>query len=110
MYSFLYFAFSKICDSLENTDKYKRQQLNKLTSNFKRIKGTCSNSFNSHDEIVNSTTPSYKKEGCVFYAVLNKTVSVREIRKYLLNHSERAKTACRQLLCLYDVLRRPDYP
>ncbi|MGE6162319.1 SIR2 family protein [Aeromonas salmonicida] len=102
------FAFSKICDSLENTDRYKKQQLNKLTSNFNRIKNTCDNNFSSHDEIVNSTTPSYKKEGCIFYAVLNKTIRVTEIKKYLLNHSERAKTACRQLLCLYDVLSYGD--
>lgn len=96
------YAFSSICPELENTTIYKQRQLDKIVSQLTRIKA-CQSDANSIEEIIENTK-EYKIPNTIMYCVLNDTISLKQLRSYLISRSHNVDTHYRRMLCLYDYL------
>ncbi|EEZ9849712.1 SIR2 family protein [Escherichia coli O21] len=96
------YAFSSICPELENTETYRKRQLDKIIGNLSRIK-TCKSEAVSIDEILKETK-EYKVANTIMYCVLNDTISLKQLRDYLTKPGHKIDTQYRRLLCLYDYL------
>ncbi|ECH3104848.1 SIR2 family protein, partial [Salmonella enterica] len=96
------YAFSSICPELENTETYRKRQLDKIIDNISRIKA-CKSEAVSIDEILKETK-EYKVANTIMYCVLNDTISLKQLRDYLTTPGHKIDTQYRRLLCLYDYL------
>ncbi|HCX5230478.1 TPA: SIR2 family protein, partial [Escherichia coli] len=96
------YAFSSVCPELENVQLYKDRQLDKIINQLTRIKA-CKCDATTIDEIL-ETTKEYKVANTIMYCVLNDTISLAQLRKYLISISHKIDTHYRKLLCLYDFL------
>lgn len=97
------YAFSSICNNLENIDSYKNKQLTKLLSLLKGYEKNCKNEFKTINDIVTNLT-EWKQVGAIIYGVLDDNISLTDLKKYLIDNAGRCDTDYRKLLCLYDYL------
>ena len=100
------FAFSTICDKIENVEGLKSIQKNNLE---KYIQEKCLKYINNHnkiDKILSDTTiaPSYKHLAMMYSVFYNK-ISLDELKIFLQNVplEDKKTTDSRRLLCLYDM-------
>jgi hypothetical protein len=97
------FAFSSICDHLDNSELYKERQLTKLLSLLNGYQKNCANEYSKISEIIENIT-EWKHVGAIIYGVLNDNISLSELKKYLVENTGRCDTDYRKLLCTYDYL------
>ena len=103
------FAFSKINTKIEKEEELKENQKNKLKSLYENIKGTSKKehfSINSIEED-ESIAKTYKIDA-VIWNVLNNNIYREELRKYVVEYSDKKSTEYRKLLCLYDYFEYAD--
>lgn len=99
------YQFSQICTELNNINKHKEAQKEKLKEHITKIskKGLSNNS--SIEEIHKCTEISLSdKENAIFFDVYKKNISLDECKLYLKSHKEKTSTNYRRLLCLYDYM------
>lgn len=99
------FAFSRICQSLENVIDYKKQQIRKLDEHYKRTHESmnCENMHTTVESIFSDENISNsKKLDCIYHSYFNDKIPHENIKEYLMNSDLKTSTDYRRLLCLYD--------
>jgi len=96
------YAFSSICAELDNSDIYKSRQLEKIIKQLPRMRA-CASKFDDISDILKNTK-EYKVPNTIMYCVLNDTISLKQLKEYLVSNSYKVDTHYRKLLCLYDYL------
>lgn len=99
------YAFSSICDKLNNIEEYKERQIIKLLSLLK-AKDYEKNHKNTYLTIADiiANLNDWKHVGAIIYGVLDNNIELEDLKTYLMKESGRCDTDYRKLLCLYDYL------
>lgn len=100
------FAFAKICPQIKKIPELKEQQVKKLTGYYTDIskKGTVSTKeYRTPNEVINDTNLCKShREKQMLYSIMNGSMDLDEVKKYLLANSDKKSTFYRQILCAYD--------
>ncbi|HBL7232741.1 SIR2 family protein [Serratia marcescens] len=99
------YAFSSICNRLNNVKEYKNRQLAKLISLLKSkdYEKNHKNTYLKIDDIIANLT-EWKHVGAIIYGVLDDNIKIEDLKNYLMKTSGQSNTEYRKLLCLYDYL------
>lgn len=103
------FGFSSINDKINNIDKLKELQLNKIETHIKSSTFNTYNPENSKytstkDIIDESECSKHKKDCLIFWNLYYDFISLDDVEKYLktLSSDQMKETNNKRLLCLYD--------
>lgn len=95
------YGFSDINTNINNSDKLRNQQIDRLNFCNK-----ISNSHNSIEEItIDVDIAISNKVPALIWSIMNNNINLDELRKYLENFEDKKKTDYRKLLCAYDYKR-----
>lgn len=100
------FAFSGINSDLKCIDALKEQQIKKLKNTLERIPENRRVSDITIEQIIkNDRVPLSGKTMAIVYAILKQQLDNSDIKKYLINLSDKQNTEYRKVLCAYDFIR-----
>lgn len=100
------YAFSLICDSLNNVEKLKEQQKAKINSSIEKMHDCCKTEhstiemINDDDNIAES-----KKIDAMIYSLMHDKIDLDSFKEYLLKTNFNTPSNYRKLLCTYDLKR-----
>ncbi|AVK83603.1 SIR2 family protein [Lysinibacillus sp. B2A1] len=96
------FGFSTIQSEINNLEKIKQIQINKIRSFIDNPKEVDS-IFSDIQSVINShELAAYRKENLILYGVLNGSYTLEDAEVYLKNFKDKKSTEYRRLLCVYD--------
>lgn len=98
------FGFSKIQPNIQNLQKLKDQQVEKLKT-YIRDRPNIDKTYNSIQEIIvdENIANSYKNDH-ILYSSLSKTINIDDLKNYLQNFQNKNESVYKRLLCAFDVL------
>lgn len=100
------FAFSGINSDLKCIESLKEQQIKKLKNTLERIPENRRVSDTTIEQIIkNDRVPLSGKTMAIVYAILKQQLHNSDIKKYLINLSDKQNTEYRKILCAYDFIR-----
>ena len=98
------YAFAKICPSITEIDTLKNQQQDKIASilssisDYSRVEHKTPASVMSDEQITQSN-----KTGAIIYNIMNGTMDLVSVEKYLKQFDDNRSTEYRKILCAYDL-------
>ena len=98
------FGFSKIQPNIQNLQKLKDQQVEKLKT-FIQDRPNIDRTYTSIQEIIDdeNVANSYKNDH-ILYSSLSKTIDINDLKNYLQNFQNKNESVYKRLLCAFDVL------
>ena len=98
------YGFAKICPAITEIDTLKNQQQDKIASILSSISDYCRvehktpASVMSDEQITQSN-----KTGAIIYNIMNGTMDLVSVEKYLKQFDDNRSTEYRKILCAYDL-------
>ena len=98
------FGFSLIFKEINNIEKLKKQQRNKITGVIKNANACCHGNHNSPESVLkdDDIPPTYKVTE-IICSIMNGNMDLNSIEEYLRNYENKRTTNYRKLLCAYDL-------
>lgn len=108
------FAFSNICQEIDNVDRIKNLQKKKLNAHISSAKFNNYNQINSKyssimDISIDESLSNNKKYNLIFWNFYHDNLTFEEVKSYLMENlpnkslNANAVTEVKRLLCLYDI-------
>lgn len=100
------FGFSKVCPDINNVDKLKEQQINKLNTIIDGVREQCKNHHSTIEEIIsdNRIAETYKNDAIV-WALWHDMIELDNAVNYLKSFKNKKDTGYKKILCVYDYKR-----
>jgi hypothetical protein len=98
------YAFSSLCNNIDDIDKYKHRQLDKILSQMSRVKAVSKCGYNNINDVIINETSIDRITNILIFLAWDNTISLMELKEYLIHIQEKTTTDYRRLLCLYDYL------
>lgn len=103
------YGFSTIRDGIEQKEKLKQQQYDKLMSIIQGMSPTCKNTHTDVKSIFDDATITRSsKSNALVWAILNNDIELDEVEDLLRNFVNKEDTDYRKLLCAYDYKKYND--
>lgn len=98
------FGFSTICSDIENVDKLKQQQSDKVNNIIEKAPKKCKGTHNTPDSVLQDAaiSPSYKVLEIVC-SIMNGTMNLNSVEKFLCSYNDKSNTDYKKILCAYDL-------
>lgn len=103
------FAFSKICNEIDQVGTLKKQQRFKISTYLGNLNSVCQSAHKDIQSIVDDgdIKPS-NKLNAIFWSAHHKNVELDDIKSFLIHMEDKATTDYRRLLCVYDLMEHGD--
>lgn len=98
------YAFSSLCANIDNVEKYKQRQLEKILSQMPRVKAASKEKYNNISDILTFESSIEKITNIIIYLIWDDIITLTELKDHLIKSQEKTSTHYRRLLCLYDFL------
>lgn len=103
------YAFSKICTEINDVDKFKTQQQDKINALIANMPQDCKCEFQSPTDVLNNNMISQtKKTIAIIYSVINGYMDLDLVKDYLQSYPDKRSTEYRKLFCAYDIAAYKD--
>lgn len=100
------YAFSKINDSIDSSEKLKQLQSNNLSNAITGLTGSCRKTHTTIDNIFSDNDISNtNKDLAVLYNIMQENLDLAIVEEYLRNYEDKKSTNYRKILCAYDLIK-----
>ncbi|WP_436866091.1 SIR2 family protein [Staphylococcus pseudoxylosus] len=98
------YCFSNINSNINNIEKFKKQQIEKIKNILKSLEDRFKIECFTIEEISNNgyITPS-REENVLVYNVIKGNIALEDLKKHLLEFENKNNTPYKKLLCVYDL-------
>jgi SIR2-like domain len=98
------FGFSSICDTINETERLKTQQRDKIREVLSKVKNVCKSENSTIEQIMEDTSiTKSNKVDAIFWSILNDKVSLDDAKNHLKSFTYKDKTSFRKVLCAFDM-------
>ena len=106
MQFFPVYGFSTICKDIENIDKLKKQQIDRVNSIIEKAPTKCKGTHNKPDCVLQDPTiSSSHKVVEIVSSIINRTMDLTGVERFLCSYSDKNSTNYKKILCAYDLRR-----
>lgn len=100
------FAFSKICTDIQNAEKLKLQQAEKVRILINNAPKDCQGQYATPTEVFDNTQIAQSnKIVAIICAIMNGSMDLDSVKEYLQTLEDKRTTNYRKVLCAYDIKR-----
>jgi hypothetical protein len=97
------FGFNLICETINEAEKLKIQQREKIKKVLSQIKGVCKSSHSTIQEIIDDPSITVSnKVNAILWSIFNDKVSLDDAENHLKSFTYKDKISFRKVLCVYD--------
>lgn len=98
------YAFSKICPDIQNVEKFKIQQQNKINTIIEKVQRDCMKNYRTPKEVLDDNDISQtNKVNVIVCNIMNGSMDLESVKNYLQSFSDKRTTNYRKILCAYDM-------
>lgn len=100
------FGFSIVCPEINELDKLKGYQTDKLHQAFENTKENCKSTHKDISSILQDENISQSnKTNAIFWSLMSKNLNLTEIEVFLRSYTNKTTTEYKKLLCAYDFMK-----
>lgn len=97
------FAFSEINSEIEETDRLKNQQEEKINAAVDRVHDSCKSDNSTIDEILeDESITASNKINAILWSLMNDKLDFDDVESYLREFGDKQNTPYRKLICAFD--------
>jgi len=98
------FGFSSITSEIEQVERLKQQQMEKVQSALNSISESCKTDKSTIDDILgDESITASNKNNAILWSLMNGKISLADTEAYLKSFENKSDTPYRKLLCAYDL-------